>query len=158
MNTLMRWGKFNLVGAMGMVVQLSSLALFNRWAAGHYLYASAAAIELTLLHNFMWHLHFTWRDRCAESGMIAPLIRFHLSNGMVSMLGNLLLMRILVQEAHLPVIAANVIAILCCSILNFCLGNSWAFANREQCEVVRHRSSQYPRVRRGCRNSSTDQV
>jgi hypothetical protein len=30
MNTLIRWGKFNLVGAMGMVVQLAALALFNR--------------------------------------------------------------------------------------------------------------------------------
>jgi hypothetical protein len=45
MNTLLRWGKFNLVGAMGMGLQLASLALFNRWTSGHYLYASAAAIE-----------------------------------------------------------------------------------------------------------------
>ena len=27
MNTFIRWGKFNLVGAMGMVVQLASLAV-----------------------------------------------------------------------------------------------------------------------------------
>jgi len=57
-NTFIRWGKFNLVGAMGMVVQLGTLAFFDRWAAGHYLYASAAAIELTLLHNFVWHVHY----------------------------------------------------------------------------------------------------
>lgn len=131
MNAFIRWGKFNLVGAMGMMVQLSSLALFNRWSAGHYLYASATAIELALLHNFIWHLHFTWRDRCADTGLIMPLIRFHLSNGMVSMLGNLLLMRILVQEAHLPVLVSNCIAILCWSIVNFYLGNTWAFAGRE---------------------------
>ena len=56
MNTFIRWGKFNLVGAMGMVVQLAALAVFSRWAAGHYLCASAAALELTLLHNFVWHL------------------------------------------------------------------------------------------------------
>jgi putative flippase GtrA len=30
MNTLIRWGKFNLVGAIGMVVQLAALALLNR--------------------------------------------------------------------------------------------------------------------------------
>lgn len=131
MNTVIRWGKFNLVGAMGMVVQLGALALFNRWAAGHYLYATAAAIELTLLHNFIWHLHFTWRDRRADSGVIAPLIRFHLSNGMVSMLGNLVLMRLLVQEARLPVLLSNCIAILCCSIVNFYLGNSWAFVGQK---------------------------
>ncbi|MGB9408868.1 MAG: GtrA family protein, partial [Terracidiphilus sp.] len=128
MNTFIRWGKFNLVGAMGMVVQLAALALFSRWAAGHYLYASAAALELTLLHNFVWHLHYTWRDRRDDSTLFAQLIRFHLSNGLVSMLGNLALMRILVDEARMPLLAANSIAILCCSAVNFCLGNNWVFA------------------------------
>jgi len=47
---------------------------------------------------------------------------------LVSMLGNLALMRLLVGIAHIPLLAANCIAILCCSILNFCLGNNWAFA------------------------------
>jgi putative flippase GtrA len=130
MNTLIRWGKFNVVGAMGMVVQLAALAIFNRLAPGHYLYASAAAIELTLLHNFVWHLHYTWRDRRDNSAVMAQLMRFHLSNGLVSMAGNLALMRVLVQEAHMPLLAANVVAILCCSIVNFLLGDRWSFATR----------------------------
>ncbi len=127
MNTFIRWGKFNLVGAVGMAVQLSALALFNRLAPGHYLYATAAAIELTLVHNFIWHLHFTWRDRREHSALLGQLVRFHLSNGLISMLGNLVLMRVLVHEARMPVLASNCIAILCCSIINFMLGNSWAF-------------------------------
>ena len=28
----------------------------------------------------------------------------------------------------MPVLAANGIAILCCSLVNFCLGNEWVFA------------------------------
>ena len=60
---MVRWGKFNLVGVVGMVVQLGALALINRLAPGHYMVATAAAIEITLLHNFVWHLHYTWRDR-----------------------------------------------------------------------------------------------
>jgi putative flippase GtrA len=130
MKTFIRWGKFNLVGAIGMVVQLAALALFNRCTAGHYLYASAAAVEITLLHNFVWHLHYTWRDRRDNSAMMSQLMRFHLSNGLVSMLGNLALMRILVDNAHLPVLAANCLAILCCSVVNFCLGDYYAFAER----------------------------
>jgi putative flippase GtrA len=127
-NTFIRWWKFNLVGAMGMVVQLVALALLNRWTAGHYLYASAAAVELALLHNFVWHLRYTWRDRRDDSALLAQFVRFHLSNGLVSMLGNLALMRILVHEARIPLLASDCIAILCCSIVNFCLGDSWAFA------------------------------
>jgi putative flippase GtrA len=132
MNAFIRWGKFNLVGAMGMGLQLAALALFNRCMAGHYLCASAAALELTLLHNFVWHLRYTWRDRRESSAVCGQLLRFHLSNGLVSMLGNLALMRILVDGAGLPLLAANCVAILCCSIANFCLGDSWAFAARKQ--------------------------
>ncbi|MGB7546681.1 MAG: GtrA family protein [Terracidiphilus sp.] len=127
MNTFIRWGKFNLVGAMGMVLQLAALALINRYTAGHYLFASAAAIELTLLHNFVWHLHYTWRDRREASTVLAQMIRFHLSNGLVSMSGNLALMRILVHDAHLPLLVSNAIAILCCSVVNFGLGDNWTF-------------------------------
>jgi putative flippase GtrA len=132
MNTFIRWGKFNLVGAIGMFVQLGALALVNRWIPGHYMYASAAALELTLLHNFAWHLHYTWRDRRDDSAQAAQLVRFHISNGLVSMVGNLALMRVLVDGAHFPIIVSNGIAILCCSIVNFFLGNNWAFAPRSQ--------------------------
>lgn len=132
MNPLIRWGKFNLVGGVGMVVQLAALALFSRLAPGHSLLATAAAVELTLLHNFVWHVHYTWRDRRADSAIAGQLVRFHLSNGLVSMLGNLTLMRVLVDEARMPLLIANSIAILCCSVVNFYLGNEWAFAARTQ--------------------------
>lgn len=128
MNVFLRWIRFNVVGAAGMALQLAALALFNRIMHGHYLLASAAAVELTLLHNFSWHLRYTWRDRSPSSRVLPRLIRFHLSNGLVSMLGNLVLMRIFVQQEHLPLLAANGMAILCCSIVNFCLSNSWVFA------------------------------
>lgn len=132
MNTIIRWGKFNLVGAVGVVVQLGALALLSRWTATHYLLATAVAIELTLLHNFVGHLNYTWRDRRGGSMLPVQLMRFHLSNGLVSMVGNLALMRLLVQELRMPVLAANSIAILCCSVVNFCLGERWAFAKRTQ--------------------------
>jgi putative flippase GtrA len=140
MDLIARWGKFNLVGMVGMAVQLGALALINRLAPGHYMLATAAAIEITLLHNFVWHLHYTWRDRfptlnafraghSGDRGALAGhLIRFHLSNGLVSMVGNLAMMPLLVEGIRIPVVAANAIAILCCSIVNFCLGHNWAFA------------------------------
>jgi len=143
-NKIARWGKFNLVGMVGMAVQLGALALINRLAPGHYMLATAAAIELTLLHNFVWHLHYTWRDRFpalntksvfrmghpGDRGALAGhLIRFQLSNGLVSMVGNLALMPLLVEGARIPVVAANAIAILGCSIVNFFLGDQWAFVS-----------------------------
>ena len=40
-----------------------------------------------------------------------------------------MMVRVLVHEAHVRVLVANVIAILCCSIVNFYVGNRWAFAD-----------------------------
>jgi putative flippase GtrA len=87
------------------------------------------------LHNFMWHLHYTWRDRRDGATRLRQFARFHLSNGLVSMLGNLTLMRLLVHKARLPLLVSNVIAILCCSVANFCLGNNWAFAGAHKAEA-----------------------
>ena len=48
------------------------------------------------------------------------------------MVGNLVLMRLLVQGAHLPVVLSNAIASLACSLLNFSLAEFWAFAARRR--------------------------
>lgn len=130
MNPFTRWVKFNVVGAMGMAVQLGALAAIDRLWAGHYLVATAVAVELTLVHNFAWHLNYTWRDRRDRAALAGQLARFHLSNGLVSIVGNLALMLILVRGARIPVVISNAIAILCCSLVNFCLGHNWAFAAR----------------------------
>jgi putative flippase GtrA len=128
MKALIRYGKFNLVGVLGMWVQLAALAGFDRIVPGRYLSASAAAVELAVLHNFAWHIHYTWRERRSDYSISRQLVRFHLSNGLVSVAGNLALMRILVHNAHLHLLLANCIAILCCSLVNFLLGDTWAFA------------------------------
>lgn len=128
MTLFARWLKFNLVGVVGMVLQLTTLALLNRIFPNHYLITSAIALEITLLHNFTAHLRYTWRDRRDEVPIFTQLLRFHISNGLVSLIGNLLLMKLLVNNAHLPVILSNAIAIVCCSLANFCLSHHWTFS------------------------------
>jgi putative flippase GtrA len=121
-----RYLRFNLIGLLGVAVQLLTLTLLNRAFPHHYLLTTAAAIELTLLHNFAWHTRYTWPDRIASR--LTQLLRFHLTNGLLSLAGNLVLMRLFVHTAHLPVIPANAFAILVCSTANFLLANLWAFA------------------------------
>ena len=134
MSGLVRWGKFNLVGVMGMGVQLVALACFDRWFGGRYLCASAAAIELTLIHNFIWHRKYTWSDNGRKVGWVAQLVRFHLSNGLVSMLGNLALMRLFVHEMRLPLLVSSIMAVSCCSLVNYSFANSWVFARVHDAE------------------------
>ncbi len=138
MSRFVRWVKFNAVGAVGMVVQLAVLAVLTRAMGGRYMAATAVAIEAAVLHNFVWHVLYTWRDRRAVGGVWGKLVRFHLSNGAVSMAGNLALMPLLVEGARMPVLAANAVAILVCSVVNFLLGDGWVFAGRQRSALSVH--------------------
>lgn len=123
----LRWLKFNLVGGLGIGVQLGSLALLRFWM--NYLVATAVAVEIAVLHNFVWHERFTWKDRPGGSReRVMRLLRFHLGNGAVSILGNVGLMWILVGRLHMKhLVVANGIAIAVCSLLNFALGEWFVF-------------------------------
>jgi putative flippase GtrA len=57
--------------------------------------------------------------RRGTAGVATRLCRFHLLNGIVSLAGNLVLMRALVGELHMEAVAANAIAVLACSTVNF---------------------------------------
>jgi putative flippase GtrA len=124
-----RWIKFNGVGALGIAVQLGVLALLVRNTGVHYLWATAVAVEAAVLHNFLWHERWTWRARRSGSGRqaLARLTRFHLLNGAISLAGNVLLMRILAGSLQMDPLAANIIAIMICSIVNFAAGELLVF-------------------------------
>jgi putative flippase GtrA len=97
----------------------------------NYLVATAIADEAAVLHNFAWHRRWTWRDRAASvdrRASRAALGRFHLANGLVSLVGNVALMALLAGTLHLPPVAANALAILVCSLVNFALGDRWVFS------------------------------
>jgi putative flippase GtrA len=126
---LLRWLKFHLVGGIGMAVQLIALAIFRSLLHLDYLLATALAVETAVLHNFLWHERFTWHDRPASgfTHSLVRLVRFNASNGLVSILGNLLLMGLLVGTLLMNYFAANLIAIAACSLVNFVLSDCFVF-------------------------------
>jgi putative flippase GtrA len=123
MSPLKRFFRFNLVGLLGIVTQLTTLTVLNHAFPRYYLLTSTFAVEFTLLHNFVWHLHYTWpaESQHRTHDALAQLLRFHLSNGLVSLGGNLTLMRLFVRSAHMPVVFANALTIACCGLANFLL-------------------------------------
>jgi putative flippase GtrA len=180
--TFLRWCKFNLVGGIGILVQVVALFFLRGVMHFNYLFATAIAVEAAVMHNFVWHEQFTWADRvrgaprqaswakapnilsslfvalkrCATQGLRRPkkpcgsrelsgpnwlseasrlygpsfrrLLRFNLSNGAVSILGNLALMRVMVGQGHMNYLLANGIAIALCSVANFLVSEEWVFA------------------------------
>jgi len=126
-----RYLKFNAVGALGFAVQLVVLALLCRIGV-HYLVATACAVEVAVLHNFLWHRRWTFSDRAARSRaeQRSRLLRFHGLSGSVSLAGNLALMALLVGAARLHPLPANVLAIGACSILNYLASERIVFQDR----------------------------
>jgi putative flippase GtrA len=114
------------VGTLGTAVQLLAVACFSRLTPGHHLAATAAGLELSLVHNFFWHEHYTWRERDVALSRGSRLLRFHLANGLISLAGNLTLVALFVRF-DVNLIAANLTAICLCAGLNYSIGNNWVF-------------------------------
>ena len=123
---ILRWLKFNAVGGAGLMVQLAALWLLERAAGVQYLVATALAVEIAILHNFVWHQLWTWRDRPPEP-VVRRLLRFHLANGLVSLVANLILMALFAGALHVLLIPANLLSVGLAGILNFALAEIWVF-------------------------------
>jgi putative flippase GtrA len=137
-----RWCKFNFVGGIGIGVQFAALFLLKSVLHFNYLAATAIAVEAAVVHNFVWHEQFTWVDRTkldrTKSDRVPfrwrrslpRLLRFNLTNGAVSILGNLALMKVMVGQGHMNYLLANAIAITLCSLANFLVSETWVFEER----------------------------
>ena len=121
MTLIQRWTAFNLVGLIGVAVQLAVLALLVHVGNWNYVGATAIAVELAVLHNFAWHQRWTWKDRRAASSRetVMRLLRFHALNGTVSLAGNVAITGILAGWCHMEPVLANAIAIVACALVNF---------------------------------------
>ena len=127
---MLHWIKFNAVGVLGFALQSGTLFVLTHTAHPlGYLAATAIAVELAVLNNFVWHQRWTWSDRPAATtkAALARLVKFHVTNGLVSIAGNLFFMSVLVGRIHLPVAPANLISVAACSIFNFILADRIAF-------------------------------
>jgi putative flippase GtrA len=130
---LIRWLRFNFVGLLGIGVQLGMLTLLVSGAGLNYLFATALAVESAVLHNFLWHEHYTWRERtCGTPGVLRRLVRFHLANGLISLAGNLLFMRLLTGSVGLHYLPANLLSIAMSGLLNFLAGEFLVFRVRDR--------------------------
>jgi putative flippase GtrA len=123
---LIRWVKFNAVGALGIFVQLMMLAILKGGLGLNYLGATALAVETTVLHNFVWHQRFTWSNR-PSSFWLGRLAKFNLTNGAISILGNLAAMRVLAGSLGLNYFVANLLSIAICSLVNFLVSDWFVF-------------------------------
>lgn len=125
-SVLQRFARFSAVGAGGVIVQTVILGVLLRVAGMHYMTATAIAVETSVLHNFVWHRRWTWADRPRNRAVVS-LLRFNATNGVMSLVGNLVLMFLLVGTLQLNAHIANLITIAICSLINFALADRFVF-------------------------------
>ena len=120
---------FTVVGIVGFAVQTVALWMLVGHARLPVVAATLVATEIAVLHNFAWHVQWTWADRPA--GPVATglrLLRFNLANGGVSLLGAAALMPVFVHGLGLHYLLANLLTVVACAVVNYLAGDRWVFA------------------------------
>jgi putative flippase GtrA len=125
-----RFSRFSLVGMIGALLQLLLISLLTKYFRIGSIAATLIAVEITILHNFIWHQRFTWSDRDLKSSrQIARLWRFHVGNGLISLAGNTLVVYCLVERLNAPIVPTAIGAIILCSLANFLLADRWVYTD-----------------------------
>jgi putative flippase GtrA len=116
------------VGALGFVVQWLALWALITFAHWPWLPATIVAVQLAVVHNFLWHERWTWKDRgLRNASAFRRLLRFNVANGLTSIVSNVALMSLLVGVMDVPPILANAIAVGISSLANFLAADRWVF-------------------------------
>jgi putative flippase GtrA len=122
--------RFQVVGALGFVLQVATIALLVDGGQVSYLGATAAGVSVAVVHNFVWHRRWTWQDR--SGGAMSPwvaFVSFAAGNGIVSLAGNLLVMFLLVGVLSWRPAVASVVAIAACALANYVVADRLVFAS-----------------------------
>jgi putative flippase GtrA len=128
-----RWLRYSTVSLLGVAVHTGVLVLGVQVLGIHYLPATLLAVEVAVLHNFLWHWKWTWRHWGCEPrfGVHRSLLKFHAGNGLVSVAGNAVGMWVFAGLFGLPILAANLSFIASCYAANFFVADRFVFARRQ---------------------------
>ena len=113
---------------MGVAVQLVTLVSLTEALGLNYLVATVLAVETAILHNFVWHEHWTWRDRGPGiCGRWTRLAAFNLVTGALSIASNVTFTALYVSTLGVHYAIANLMAIATCSLLTFVASDRLVF-------------------------------
>jgi dolichol-phosphate mannosyltransferase len=125
----LRFVKFCLVGASGVVVNAGLLRLLARYLGLDYRLASLIAIEFAIANNFVWNAVWTFRDRSRvpRTDLARMFLKFNLTSGLTAMVVNWGLLVLLAERAGMRVETANLVGIAAGTTTNFLLSRGWIF-------------------------------
>jgi dolichol-phosphate mannosyltransferase len=125
-----RWLKFQAVGAAGTCVQLGSLFFLRECLSLSVLLAAAMAVEISILHNFCWHRHWTWAftdSRLRSKPVLRQLCEYNLTCCLVSLVSNVVLTDLFMRTFGVHYLIANLMAIATVGGANFLTAELFIF-------------------------------
>jgi dolichol-phosphate mannosyltransferase len=127
-----RFIKFGIVGGGGTLLNIGLLQLFVSYMGIDYKIGSIFAIEISIINNFLWNYHWTWRDRQAatKTGKLRNFLRFNISCAFTGFVVNWGLLVFLKEVFHMHFQVANIIGITCGALINFIVGHYWVFPKK----------------------------
>ena len=126
-----RFLRFTAVGCINIVLKLASIAALYDWAGLHYLLATALAVELVIVHGFMWQQFWTFRERrlaTSPAAVLGRLLRYNASFSLMALTTNLGLMRLLVGSLGVHYLVAASLTTVCAGLINFVICDRVLFA------------------------------
>jgi putative flippase GtrA len=132
-----RFLKFSAAGAFGFIVQIGVVAALVG-AGLHYVPATVAGVEAAIVVNFLWHEHWTWRDRPAANvrQRWLRLVRLNAVAGLTSIVGGVVITMLLVETLGIPAAAANVTSVAVLSMANFIGADTLVFRSAAGAVII----------------------
>lgn len=120
----MQLAKFATVGATGYAVNLAVYTALLRGAGWHYIYAATVSFLVAVTNNYLWNRLWTFRDQRGHVGFQG--LRFF-TVALVAYAANLGILSALIALG-MDKVAAQAIAIVLVTPLNFIGNKLWSFA------------------------------
>jgi putative flippase GtrA len=124
-----RFGKFALVGGVGVGVNMSVFWLLTAVLHWNYLVAGVVAIETALCCNYLLNSTWTFADRRTRLLHLPQAARYH-AVSVGGMLINLGVLQLLAGPGTVPPSLANLAGIALATGWNFCLHLCWTWRRR----------------------------
>ena len=122
-----RLGAFIAVGAAGFVLQIAVVAVATAAFGWSPAAATVLGVEAAVIHNYFWHEQWTWADRAVDGRRFRRLCHFHLTTGVTSVAGNLLIVLLAVHLLDLGPVVANALAVGALSLANYVVADRYVF-------------------------------
>ena len=134
-----RFVRFALVGASGVVVDTGCLWVLTQWFGWPVASGKLAAAGIAVINNFIWNDCWTFRSQCPRAGT-QSLVALRFARFSLICLGGIaistLLLHGLVHVGHAPLSPSNLFAIVIACVWNFHACKRWNWKTNEESEPL----------------------